>query len=91
MSEHLKTCNIFAIRSYYNKDKAKLLRLSKQYATNDNGSNILADVGIEDSDGAHHGQNIKNDSVIDIENVLVHLCRRKTNYNWYHYLGNGSW
>lgn len=71
MGEIVTTRIIPAIRSYYNKHKAKLLRMSTQYATNDNSNNFLAEYGIEDSVGANNGQNIKDGSGIGAEEVGV--------------------
>ena len=45
--------------------------MSKQYPTNDNDNNFLAEVGIEDSSDAHNKQNIKDGSGIDMEEVVV--------------------
>jgi len=71
MGEYVTTRSVKAITSYYDNNKAKLLRISKQYATNNNGNNLLAEDGIEDSGGAANKQNIKDGSGIDTEEVVV--------------------
>ena len=71
MGEHVTTRSIKAITSYYNNHKAKLLRMSKQYATNNNGNDLLTEDGIEDFGGAANGQNIKDGSGIDTEEVMI--------------------
>jgi len=45
--------------------------MSKQYATNDNGNDLLAEDGIEDTDSAANGKNIEDGSGIDTEEVIV--------------------
>ena len=45
--------------------------MSKQYATIDNGNDVLVDVGIKDSDGTHNGQYINDGSGINMKEVIV--------------------
>ena len=71
MSEHVTTRSISSIRSFYNNNKSKLLCMSKKLATSHNDNDLLAEDGIENSDGLHNGQNIKDGSGIDMEEVVL--------------------
>ena len=71
MGELVTSCSIPAIKSYYNKNKAKLLCISKQYVPNDNGNNLLAEDWTEDSVSDDNSQNNKDCSSIGAEEVRV--------------------
>ena len=45
--------------------------MSKKLATSHNDNDLLAEDGIENSDGSHNGQNIKDGSDIDMKEVVV--------------------
>ena len=86
MGEHVTTRSNPAIRLYYNNNRVKLLRMSKQYATKDNGNDLLAEVGINDSNGAHKGHTeevVVGEILTTIDIIVGTMACNNTNLSVY--------